>query len=89
MRLYDWGVATGTDVAGRAGVVGVTDKQQRAQERMVQALHDMPAGVTARGWVTAMFYVPKECGYQRYGLAAWAERDASGSVTLLTGGCNG
>jgi len=89
MRLYDWGVAPEAAGAIRAGAVGVSGEQQRAQVLMVEALHAMPAGVTARGWVTVMFYVPKERGYQRYGLAVWAERDASGAVTLLTDGCDG
>jgi hypothetical protein len=89
IRLYDWGVAPEAAGAIRAGAVGVSDDQQRAQALMVQALHAVPAGVTARGWVTVMFYVPKQRGYQRHALAAWAERDASGTVTLLTGGCDG
>jgi hypothetical protein len=52
---------------------------------MVEALRDVPLGVTACGWVMAMAYVPKLRGYQRYELALQAERDASGIVRLIIG----
>jgi hypothetical protein len=55
---------------------------------MVEALRDVPRGVTARGWVMTMAYVPKLSGYQRYELAIHAERDASGIVRLITGDDN-
>ena len=82
MRLYDWGVAT--EVAGwrRVAPVGVTDQEQRARERMVEALSAVPAGTVARGWVMAMAYNPSMSGYQRYELTAQAERDTSGAVQL-------
>ena len=82
MLLYDWGVAT--EVAGwrRVAPVGVTDQEQRARERMVEALSAVPAGTVARGWVMAMSYVPSMSGYQRYDLTVQAERDTSGAVQL-------
>jgi hypothetical protein len=82
MRLYDWGVAT--EVAGwrRVAPVGVTDQEQHARKRMVDALSAVPAGTVARGWVMAMSYVPSMSGYQRYDLTVQAERDASGAVHL-------
>jgi hypothetical protein len=49
MRLYDWGVATEAVGGGRVEVVGVSDEEQRAHDRMVQALRAVPAGVAARG----------------------------------------
>jgi hypothetical protein len=82
MRLYDWGVASDV-TGGRVAPVGVSDQQERARERMVQALRAVPAGITARGWVTAMSYAPSTSGYQRYGLVVRAERDTSGAVKLL------
>jgi len=86
MRLYDWGVAT--EVAGwrRVAPVGVTDQEQRARERMVEALSAVPADTVARGWVTAMSYVPSMSGYQRYELTVQAERDTSGAVLLTVSG---
>jgi hypothetical protein len=84
MRLYDWGVAVDVTGGRRVAPVGVSDQQERASERMVQALCAVPAGITARGWVTAMSYAPSTSGYQRYGLVVRAERDASGAVQLLT-----
>jgi hypothetical protein len=86
MRLYDWGVAV--DVAGgrRVAPVGVSDRQQQAQDRMVEALCAVPAGVAARGWVMAMAYVPRVSGYQRYELTVQAERDASSTVHLTVSG---
>jgi hypothetical protein len=86
MRLYDWGIEA--DVAGgrRVAPVGVTDRQQRACERMVEALCAVPGGVTARGWVTVVRYAPSVSGYQRYELVVRAERDAGGAVELIPGG---
>ena len=82
MRLFDWGVAT--EVAGwrRVAPVGVTDQEQQAQDRMVEALSAVPSGTVARGWVTAMSYVPSMSGYQRYELTVQADRDTSGAVRL-------
>ena len=82
MLLYDWGVAT--EVAGwrRVAPVGVTDQEQRARERMVEALNAVPAGTKARGWVMVMSYVPGLCGYHRYEPTVQAERDTSGAVHL-------
>jgi hypothetical protein len=88
MWLFDWGVAT--DVAGgrRVAPVGVSDQEQRARQRMVEALGAVPAGVQARGWVMTMAYVPSASGYQRFDLTVQAERDASGTVRLISG-CGG
>jgi hypothetical protein len=85
MLLYDWGVAT--EVAGwrRVAPVGVTDQEQRARERMAEALSAVPTGTVARGWVMAMSYVPSMHGYQRYDLTVEAERDTSGAVQLTVG----
>jgi hypothetical protein len=85
MRLFDWGVAT--EVAGgrRVAPVGVTDQEQQARERMVEALSAVPAGTVARGWVMVMSYVPSMSGYQRYELTVQAERDTSGTVQLTVG----
>ena len=41
---------------------------------MLDALGAVPVGMTARGWVTAMSYVPSVRGYQRY------EHDRAGSA---------
>jgi hypothetical protein len=86
MWLFDWGVSA--DVAGgrRVTPVGVSDLQERAQEQMVQALRAVPAGVTARGWVMVMSYVPSACGYQRHEFAVRAERDADGGMLMIAGG---
>jgi hypothetical protein len=83
IRLYDWGVATDVRGGRRVAPVGVSDQEQRARERMVEALRAVPAGITARGWVTAMFYAPSAFDYQRYGMVVRAERDASGAVQMI------
>jgi hypothetical protein len=86
MLLYDWGVAT--EVAGwrRVAPVGVTNQEQQARERMVEALRAVPAGRVARGWVMPMSYVPSMSGYLRYELTVQAERDTNGIVQLTVGG---
>jgi hypothetical protein len=86
MRLYDWGVAT--EVAGwrRVAPVGVTDQEQRACDRMVEALSAVPSGTVARGWVMAMSYAPSMRAYQRYEMTVQAERDTSGTVQLTVNG---
>jgi hypothetical protein len=83
IRLYDWGVAADVRGGRRVAPVGVSDQPQRALERMVEALSAVPAGVMARGWVTAMSYAPSAPGYQRYGLVVRAERDSSGTVQMI------
>jgi hypothetical protein len=85
MWLFDWGVATDAAGGRRVTPVGVSDRQQRAQEQMVEALCAVPAGVTARGWVMVMSYVPGACRYQRHELAVRAERDAGGVLVIADG----
>jgi hypothetical protein len=82
-RLYDWGVAADVRGGRRVAPVGVSSQEQQACERMVEALRALPAGITARGWVTAMAYAPSVLVYQRYGLILQAERDASGAVQMI------
>jgi hypothetical protein len=88
MRLYDWGVATDAHGGRKVAPVGVTDQEQRARERMLNALGTVPAGITARGWVILMAYAPSAGGYQRYEMTVRAERDASGAVQVITDGGN-
>jgi hypothetical protein len=88
MRLHDWGIAADVAEGRRVAPIGVSDQPQRAQQRMVEALREVPPGVTARGRVMTMAYVPKLSGYQRYELAVQAERDESGTVRLITGDDN-
>jgi hypothetical protein len=88
MRLYGWGVAADAAEGRRVAPIGVSDQPQRAQQRMVEPLREVPPGVTARGWVMTMAYVPKLSGYQPCELAVQAERDASGTVRLITGDDN-
>jgi len=56
IRLYEWGVAADVRGGRRVAPVGVTDQEQRAQDRMLDALRAVPEGITARGWVTVMSY---------------------------------
>lgn len=88
MRLYDWGVATDAHGGRRVAPIGVTDQEQRARDRMLDALGAVPVGMTARGWVTPMAYAPSVSGYQRYEMTVRAVRDASGAVQVITDGSN-
>jgi hypothetical protein len=86
MRLYDWGVAADARGGRKVAPVGVTDQEQRARDRMLDALGAVPVGVTARGWVIPMAYAPSARNYQRFEMTVRAERDASGAVQVIMGG---
>lgn len=85
-RLYEWCVATGTGEGHKLSPVGLTDAEPRALSRMVEALEEVPAGVPARGWVTAMLYLPVLSCYDRYETRVRAERSQDGTVHLVAGG---
>ena len=53
---------------------------------MVEALEAVPVGTPARGWVTAMLYLPGLGSYDRYELRLSAERAENGAVRLMPGG---
>jgi hypothetical protein len=78
--MYEWAVAAGMDEEARVSPVGVTDKAARARTRMLEALHAVPDGVPACGWVTVMDFVPLINGYDRYHTPVRAERDPGGVV---------
>ena len=44
-----------------------------------------PLGTPARGWVTAMLYLPGLGSYDRYELRLSAERAGNGTVRLMPG----
>jgi hypothetical protein len=88
MRLYDWGIATDARGGRKVAPVGVSDQEQRARDRMLDALGTVPVGLAARGWVIVMAYAPSAGGYQRYEMTVRAERDASGAVRVITDGGN-
>lgn len=85
-QLYEWCVATGPSDRPTVSPVGLTDAEPRACARMVEALEAVPAGIPARGWVTALFYLPVLCGYDRYELRLCAERAGNGTVRVMPGG---
>jgi hypothetical protein len=78
--MYEWAVAAGLGEDARVSPVGVTDKETRARARMLEALHAVPDGVPACGWVTVMDFVPLINGYDRYQTPVRAERDPGGVV---------
>lgn len=77
--LYEWGVAELSSGHGPRSV-GVTDQEQRATERMLEALTALPPGVPARGWVTVVSYSPSAGPYLRHESPVQASRDAFGAV---------
>ena len=85
MCLFEWGVATDVRGGRRVAPVGVTDKELRAQSRMLEALSAVPEGVTARGWVMLMIYAPGASSYQRFDLLVRADRDANRSLANYNG----
>jgi hypothetical protein len=85
-QLYEWCVATGPRDRPTVSPVGLTDAEPRACARMVEALEAVPAGTPARGWVTAMLYLPVLGSYDRYELRLSAERAGNGTVRLMPGG---
>jgi len=78
-------VATGPRDRPTVSPVGLTDAEPRACERMVEALEAVPVGTPARGWVTAMLYLPGLGSYDRYELRLCAERAGNGTVRLVPG----
>jgi hypothetical protein len=83
--MYEWAVAAGMGGEARVSPVGVTDKAARARTRMLEALHAVPDGVFACGWVTVMDFVPLINGYDRYQTPVHAERDQGGAVRWVAG----
>lgn len=85
-QLYEWCVATGPRDRPTVSPVGLTDAEPRACELMVEALEAVPAGTPARGWVTAMLYLPVLGSYDRYEVRLCAERAGNGAVRLVACG---
>jgi len=83
--MYEWAVSSGTGESTRVSPVGVTDEGPRALTRMLEALHAVPGGVPACGWVTVIDWVSVIGGYDRYQSPVQVERDSSGAVRW-TGG---
>jgi hypothetical protein len=52
---------------------------------MLEALGEVPDGISARGWVTVVRYVPGLNSYDRYQTPIRAERDPGGAVRMLMG----
>ena len=77
MRLYEWAVA---ELDSRPTPVGVTDQEERARDQMLEALTAVPLGISARGWVTVVYYSPSARGYLRYESPVQVSRDACGAV---------
>src|ERR1035441_8426088 len=73
--MYEWAVAAGMGEEARVSPGGVTDKAAWARTRMLEALHAVPDGVAACGWVTVMDFVPLINGYDRYQTPVHAEGD--------------
>ncbi len=88
-QLYEWCVLTDAGGERRLSPVGVTDDKPRARAQMLEALHAVPAGVPACGWVTTMLYLPVLCCYDRYNTPIQAERDRHGAVRWVLGGSDG
>jgi hypothetical protein len=86
MRLYEWGIAE-VDSAHESRTVGVTDQEDRARDRVLEALTELPDGIAARGWVTVVYYTSANNGsYLRHWSPVQASRDASGLVQWTTTG---
>jgi len=85
MRLFEWTIASGA--AGRAPLspIGITDAQPRAEARMLEALHAVPDGAVARGWVTVLSYGNDRRTYDRLDTPVEVVRDARGTVRWLAG----
>src|ERR1035441_3280302 len=83
--MYEWAVAAGMGEEARVSPVGVTDKAARARTRMLEALHAVPDGVFACGWVTVMDYVPLINGYDRYQTPVHVESDAGCAIRAVRG----
>ena len=80
MVLYEWDVVTRAGRGHKRPSVGVTDEEQRACDRMLEALSEIPSGVPASGCVTVVYYAPSLGGYMRYQPRMRAWRDACGCV---------
>ena len=85
-RLYEWCVVTGTGSGRRVSPIGLAGAELEATVRMLTALRAVPDGASARGWVTAMVYLPGDCCYDRYEIRAEAERSQGGTLHLAIGG---
>jgi DNA-binding XRE family transcriptional regulator len=80
MQLFEWGVVS--KVPGRPGprTVGVTDAAHRARTRMLEALAVVPAGLLAKGWITAVALGADRLTYDRLDTVARVTRDKDGTM---------
>lgn len=85
MKLFEWGVS---GRASRPGTrpVGISGSRQRAQDRMLEALAEVPSGVRACGWVTALALGADRLTYDRLVTLARVSRERDGSLCWVTGG---
>jgi DNA-binding XRE family transcriptional regulator len=65
--------------------VGITGSAPGAQARMLEALDAVPAGILARGWVTALALAADRLTYDRLDTLVRVTRDADGTVRWLAG----
>jgi DNA-binding XRE family transcriptional regulator len=85
MQLFEWGVVS--KVPGRPGprTVGVTDAAHHARTRMLDALAVVPAGLLAKGWITAVALGADRLTYDRLDTVARVTRDKDGTMRWQSG----
>jgi DNA-binding XRE family transcriptional regulator len=81
MQLFEWGVTSkASRVSSATRSVGITDAAHRARTRMLEALSVVPAGLLARGWITAVGLGADRLTYDRLDTIALVIRDRNGQL---------
>jgi hypothetical protein len=83
MYLFEWAV----HIYGRGIIapVGVTDREWRARRRLLEALHEVPPGTGASGWLTLMGLPPFHDWYERYQTVLILDRTPDGRIRRTYG----
>jgi DNA-binding XRE family transcriptional regulator len=85
MQLFEWSVVSKAASRSAPQAVGVTDAAHSARTRMLEALAAVPAGLLAKGWVTAVALGADRLTYDRLDTIARVTRDKDGTMRWQLG----
>jgi DNA-binding XRE family transcriptional regulator len=87
MQLFEWGMTSKAPrISASTRSVGITDAAHQARNRMLEALSAVPAGLLARGWITAVALGADRLTYDRLDTIALVIREKNGQLRWQASG---
>jgi DNA-binding XRE family transcriptional regulator len=87
MQLFEWGMTSKAPrISAGTRSVGITDAAHQARSRMLEALSTVPAGLLARGWITAVALGADRLTYDRLDTIALVVREKNGQLRWQASG---